>query len=298
VPQAITAYRRRALRFVTSAIVALVAAVGSAGFASPAAAAGGKPAPCSLLTRAEAADLLGERVEKGSPDDGPGARECEWQAREDGTGGIEGSRLGLTVVVFTNKQARRDFDELVRDQENEIIDGIGDETIADDTFAVPVTGRVGRRIFQVDVSNYDTTKWDGDPREIATEGAEIVADELARGRDEPPPVEQPDDVLARFADDIPVPASFSSRTVFGTEYNGAGAFGGDLTVDEVAAYYDEQLPDAGYEAGERRIEDMDGVPTTIIPFSGRGRTGEIEISPNADPPGATLLFISYEEGDV
>ena len=36
---------------------------------------------------------------------------------------------------------------------------------------------------------------------------------------------------------------------------------------------------------------------TVIPFSGRGRTGEIEISPNDDPPGATLLFVTYQESD-
>ncbi len=109
------------------------------------------------------------------------------------------------------------------------------------------------------------------------------------------PVEQPDDVLARFADDIPVPASFMSRTAFGTEYNGGGAFGGDLTIDEVVAYYQEALPGAGYEVGEPMTEDVDGVTTTVLPFSGPGRIGEIEISPNTDPPGATLLFISYQE---
>jgi hypothetical protein len=278
-------------------LVTLTAAVTIAlGLAAPARAAGGKaPAPCSLLTEKQVADLLGEPVEDGKPEKAPGARACQWQTRDEGVGGIEGSRLGLTVVVHTSKKARTDFDELVRDQENEIIDGIGDEAVADDTFDVPVAGRVGRRIFEVDVDNYDTSKWDGDPRAIATDGAEIVADELARGRDEPPPVEQPGDVLARFADDIPVPASFMSRTAFGTEYNGGGAFGGDLTIDEVVAYYQQTLPDTGYEAGEPRTEDVDGVTATVLPFSGPGRTGEIAISPNSDPPGATLLFISYQE---
>jgi hypothetical protein len=265
------------------------------GLAAPAAAGGGKtPAPCSLLTEKLVADLLGEPVEDGKQEKAPGARECQWEAREEGTGGIDGSTLGLTVVVHTSKKARTDFDELVRDQDNEIIDGIGDEAVADDTFDVPVAGRVGRRIFEVDVNNYDTSKWDGDPRAIATEAAEIVAEELPGG-DEPPAVEQPDEVQERFADDIPVPASFTSRTAFGTEYNGGGAFGGDLTIDEVVAYYQEALPDAGYVVGEPTTEDVDGVPTTLLPFSGEGRTGEIEISPNSDPPGATLLVVSYQE---
>jgi hypothetical protein len=276
-------------------LVTLTAAVTIAlGLAAPAGAAGGKaPAPCSLLTEKQVADLLGE-VEDGKPEKAPGARVCQWQTREEGVGGIEGSPLGLTVVVHTSKKARTDFDELVRDQDNEIIDGIGDEAVADDTFDVPVAGRVGRRIFEVEVDNYDTSKWDGNPRAIATDAATIVADKLAGG-DGPEPVEQPDDVLARFADDIPVPASFMSRTAFGTEYNGGGAFGGDLTIDEVVAYYQEALPGAGNEVGEPTTEDVDGVTTTVLPFSGPGRTGEIEISPNTDPPGATLLFISYQE---
>jgi hypothetical protein len=277
-------------------LVTLTAAVTIAlGLAAPARAAGGKaPAPCSLLTEKQVVDLLGEPVEDGKPEKAPGARVCQWQTRGDGVGGIEGSPLGLTVVVHTSKKARTDFDELVRDQDNEIIDGIGDEAVADDTFDVPVAGRVGRRIFEVEVDNYDTSKWDGNPRAIATDAATIVADKLAGG-DGPEPVEQPDDVLARFADDIPVPASFMSRTAFGTEYNGGGAFGGDLTIDEVVAYYQEALPGAGYEVGEPTTEDVDGVTTTVLPFSGPGRTGEIEISPNTDPPGATLLFISYQE---
>ncbi|MGQ0805516.1 MAG: hypothetical protein ACT4PI_16860 [Actinomycetota bacterium] len=276
-------------------VAVLIVAVGSVGLAAPAGAGGGKaPKPCSLLTEKQVADLLGEPVEVGKAERAPGARVCQWQTREEGVGGIEGSPLGLTVVIHTSKKARTDFDELVRDQDNEIIDGIGDEAVADDTFDVPVAGRVGRRIFEVEVDNYDTSKWDGDPGAIATEGAEIVADELA-GVGLPEPVEQPDDVLARFADDIPVPASFMSRTAFGTEYNGGGAFGGDLTIDEVVAYYQEALPDAGYEVGEPTTADVDGVATTVLPFSGPGRTGEIEISPNTDPPGATLLFISYQE---
>ena len=276
-------------------LVTLTAAVTIAlGLAAPAGAAGGKaPAPCSLLTEKQVADLLGE-VEDGKPEKAPGARVCQWQTREEGVGGIEGSPLGLTVVVHTSKKARTDFDELVRDQDNEIIDGIGDEAVADDTFDVPVAGRVGRRIFEVEVDNYDTSKWDGNPRAIATDAATIVADKLAGG-DGPEPVEQPDDVLARFADDIPVPESFMSRTAFGTEYNGGGAFGGDLTIDEVVVYYQEALPGAGNEVGEPTTEDVDGVTTTVLPFSGPGRTGEIEISPNTDPPGATLLFISYQE---
>lgn len=284
-------------KFMTAVTVAVAAAVGSAGLGVPAAAAGGKaPAPCSLLTERQVADLLGEPVEDGRSERARGARVCEWQAREEGTGGIEGSTLGLSVVVHTSKKARRDFDEFVRDQENEIIDGIGDEAVADDTFAVPVAGRVGRRVFEVDVNNYDTSKWDGDPRAIAVDGAEIVADELARGRDEPEPVEQPDEVLARFADDIPVPASFDSRTAFGTEYNGGGAFGGDLAVDEVVAFYEEALPDAGYELGDPRTEDSDGVATTVLPFSDPDRSGEIQISPEPDgPPGTTLLFVTYQE---
>jgi hypothetical protein len=277
-------------------LVTLTAAVTIAlGLAAPAGAAGGKaPAPCSLLTEKQVADLLGEPVEDGKPEKAPGARACQWQTRDEGVGGIEGSPLGLTVVVHTSKKARTDFDELVRDQDNEIIDGIGDEAVADDTFDVPVAGRVGRRIFEVQVDNYDTSKWDGNPRAIATDAATIVADKLAGG-DGPEPVEQPDDVLARFADDVPVPASFMSRTAFGTEYNGGGAFGGDLTIDEVVAYYQEALPGAGNEVGEPTTEDVDGVTTTVLPFSGPGRTGEIEISPNTDPPGATLLFISYQE---
>lgn len=280
-------------RLVTVTVTA--AATITLGLAAPAAAGGGKaPKPCSLLTEKQVADLLGEPVEDGEPEKAPDARVCQWQSREEGVGGIEGSPLGLSVVIHTSKKARTDFDELVRDQENEIIDGIGDEAVADDTFDVPVAGRVGRRIFEVDLSNYDTSDWDGDPRAIVTEGAEIVADELA-GADLREPVEQPDDVLARFADDIPVPASFMSRTAFGTEYNGGGAFGGDLTIDEVVAYYQEALPDAGYEVGEPTTEDVDGVATTLLPFSGPGRTGEIEISPNTDPPGATLLFVSYQE---
>ena len=277
-------------------LVMVMAAVTIAlGLAAPARAAGGKaPKPCSLLTEKQVADLLGQPVEDGEPEKAPGARVCQWRAREEGTGGIEGSTLGLSVVVHTSKKARTDFDELVRDQENEIIDGIGDEAIADDTFDVPVAGRVGRRIFEVDLSNYDTSNWDADPRAIAIEGAEIVAEELREG-DGPEPVEQPDDVIDRFADDIPVPASFMSRTAFGTEYNGGGAFGGDLTIDEVVAYYQEALPDAGYEVDEPTTEDVDGVATTVLTFSREDRTGAIEISPNSDPPGATLLFISYEE---
>jgi len=276
-------------------MAAVTAAVGGIGLAAPAGAGGGKaPVPCSLLTEKQVADLLGEPVDDGKREKVPGARACQWETREEGVGGIEGSSLGLTVVIHTSKKARTDFDELVRDQDNEIIDGIGDEAVADDTFDVPVAGRVGRRIFEVDLSNYDTSKWDGDPRAIATEGADIVADELS-GTGLAEPVEQPDDVLARFADDIPVPASFMSRTAFGTEYNGGGAFGGDLTIDEVVAYYQEALPDAGYEVGEPTTEDVDGVATTVLTFSGPDRTGEIEISPNTDPPGATLLFVSYEE---
>jgi hypothetical protein len=164
-------------RLTTAVTVAVAAAVGSTGLAVPAAAAaGGKPpAPCSLLTEKQAAHLLGEPVEDGRSERISGARQCQWQAREAGTGGIEGSTLGLTVVVHTSKRARRDFDEFVRDQDNEIIDGIGDEAVADDTFAVPVAVRVGRRIFEVGVNNYDTSEWDGDPGAIATDGAEIVA---------------------------------------------------------------------------------------------------------------------------
>ncbi|MGH9033863.1 MAG: hypothetical protein ACRDZV_17195, partial [Acidimicrobiia bacterium] len=131
---------------------------------------------------------------------------------------------------------------------------------------------------------------------IALDAAEIVADSLADG-EAPEPVEQPDDVLARFADDIPVPASFHGRTAFGTEYSGGGAFGGDLTIDETAAFYEEALPDAGYEVDAPRTKDVEGVPTTIIEFSGRDGTGAIEISPNDDPPGATLLFITYAESE-
>jgi hypothetical protein len=277
-------------------MVMTAAAAGAAGgLAAPVAAGAQAPAPCSLLTRAQAADLLGEAVEDGRPERAPGARGCEWQAREEGTGGVEGSSLTLSVVVHTNQQARRDFADLVRDQENEIIDGVGDEAVADDTFPVPVAGRVGQRIFEVEVENYDTSKWDGDPGAIALSGAEIVADELAGGRDEPAPVEQPDDVLARFADDIPVPESFTGRTAFGTEYNGGGAFGGDLTVDEVAAFYEEALPEAGYDVEAARVEDVDGVATTIVAFSGPDRTGQVEVSPNTDPPGATLLFVTYQE---
>lgn len=282
-------------RFVVMVAVAAVVAggVGTTGVA----AAGGKKktGPCSLLTRAQVADLLDTPVGKGQVERIDGGRECEWEAKEDGTGGIDDAPLELSVTVFKGKEARRAFDELVRDQDNDIIDGIGDEAVADDTFPVPVAGRVGKRVFEVGVQNYDTANWDGDPRAIALEAAELVATKLARGRERPEPVEQPDDVLARFADDIPVPASFHSRTAFGTEYNGGGAFGGDLGVDETVAYYAEALPDAGYEAGEPRTEDVDGVPTTIIEFSGRGRTGTVEISPEDDPPGTILLFISYAE---
>lgn len=286
-------------RLMTAVSVAVAAAVASTGVPGPVAAAGRKPpAPCSLLTEKQVADLLGEAVEDGRTErlrGVRGARACEWPAREEGTGGVEGSTLSLSVTVHTSKKARRDFDEFVRDQDNEIIDGIGDEAAADDTFAVPVGARVGRRIFEVSVHNYDTSNWDGDPRAIAIDAAEIVADELPPGRDEPAPVEQPDEVLARFADDIPVPASFGGRTAFGTEYNGGGAFGGDLTIDEVVAFYEEALPDAGYEHEEPRTEDVDGVSTTVLPFSGPDRDGEIQISPNDDPPGATLLFITYQE---
>ena len=253
------------------------------------------PKPCSLLTERQVADVLGQPVEDGESEKGPGGRACEWPTPEPGTGGIEESVLAFEVVLYTSKQARTDFDELVRDQDNEIIDGIGDEAVADDTFEVPVTARVGKQVFEVGITNYDTSNWEGDPRQIAIDGATLVAEKLAKGRDEPEAVEQPADVLARFADDIPVPESFMSRTAFGTEYDGGGAFGGDLTIDEVLAYYEEALPDAGYEAGEARTEDVDGVPTTVLPFSGPGRTGTIEISPNSDPPGATLLFISYQE---
>jgi hypothetical protein len=275
--------------------VIIIAALASIAVALPAAADVLAPKPCALLTEEQVADLLGEPVEDGESEKGRGKRECQWQATEEGTGGIEGSRLGLTVTIHTSKKAQTDFDELVRDQENEIIDGIGDEAVADDTFPVPVAARVGKQIFEVDVNNYDTSNWDGDPGAIAIEGAELVADELAKGRDEPEPVEQPDEVFAQFADDIPVPASFMNRTAFGTEYNGGGAFGGDLTIDELVAYYEEALPDAGYEVGEPTTEDVDGVPTTVLTFTGEDRTGTIEISPNDDPPGATLLFISYEE---
>jgi hypothetical protein len=62
-------------------------------------------------------------------------------------------------------------------------------------------------------------------------------------------------------------------------------------------FYEEALPDAGYELEDPRTEDVDGVPTTLLPFSGPGRTGEIQISPNDDPPGATLLFITYQESE-
>ncbi|HEX6312703.1 MAG TPA: hypothetical protein VF152_13900 [Acidimicrobiia bacterium] len=283
-------------RLVVAATVASALVIGGGGLSVPAAGARGEtPGPCSLLTRKQVADLLGEPVDRGRSAREGGARECKWPAREEGTGGIEGATLGLAVTVYSGRQVRREFDELVRDQENEIIDGIGDEAVADDTFAVPVTGRVGRVIFAVGVNNYDTGNWDGDPRAIATSGAELVADELARGRKEPAPVEQPDDILARFADDVPVPDSFVNRTAFGTEYDGGGAFGGDLTVDETVAFYREAFPEAGYEPGEPRTEDVDGVATTIIDFSGRGRTGQIEISPNDDPPGATLLFVTYSE---
>jgi hypothetical protein len=282
------------VRVASVLVTAFAVAVGAV---APAAAGGGSGSgPCSLLTRSQVADLLGAPVERGRSERAAGARACEWQTEEEGTGGIDDAPLGLTVVLYSTKRARADFDDLVRDQDNEIIDGIGDEAVADDTFAVPVSARVGRRVFEVEITNYDTSNWDGDPRAIALDAAEIVADGLADG-DEPEPVEQPDDVLARFADDIPVPASFSGRTAFGTEYNGGGAFGGDLTIDETAAFYEEALPDAGYEAEAPRTEDVDGVPTTIIEFSGRDRTGTIEISPNSDPPGATLLFVSYAESE-
>jgi hypothetical protein len=277
-------------------VTALAVAVGGTVPATAAASGGNGTGPCSLLTRSQVADLLGARVERGRSERASGARACEWQTQEEGIGGIDDAPLGLTVVLYSTKRARGAFDELVRDQDNEIIDGIGDEAVADDTFPVPVSARVGRRVFEVEVSNYDTTNWDGDPRAIALDAAEIVADGLADG-EAPEPVEQPDDVLARFADDIPVPASFSGRTAFGTEYSGGGAFGGDLTIDETAAFYEEALPDAGYEADAPRTEDVDGVPTTIIEFSGRDRTGTIEISPNDDPPGATLLFVTYTESE-
>ena len=277
-------------------LLTVIATVAAALVAAPATAHGrAAPKPCSLLTDDQAADVLGQPVEDGETDKVQGGRECEWPAVEPGTGGIEDSTLALEVVVYSSKRARTGFDELVRDQDNEIIDGIGDEAVADDTFAVPVSARVGKQIFEVSVTNYDTSNWDGDPREIALEGATLVAEKLGEGQDEPEPVEQPADVLARFADDIPVPESFMSRTAFGTEYDGGGAFGGDLTTDEVIAFYEQALPDAGYEMGEVTTEDVDGVPTTVIAFTGPDRTGTIEVSPNDDPPGATLLFVSYQE---
>ncbi len=282
--------------------LAVVAIVGAAAipFATADAAGGsGKPpTPCKLLTRAQVEDLLGEEVQQGTPDRGPGALSCEWESPEDGTGGYEGVPLGVEVTLRTKRQALREFRELVRDQDNEIIDGVGDEAFAGE-FATPVVGRVGNQIFEVDVHNYDTSNWDGDPRRIATDGAVIVGERLIRagGRDpddETTP-EQPAGVAARFADDIPVPSSFAYRVVFGTEYDGSGAFGGELTVDEVVAFYQEALPEAGFEVGEVRSDtNIDGQPVTVVPFEGNGRTGEIEIGPNTDPPGATLIFVSYE----
>jgi hypothetical protein len=254
------------------------------------------PKPCSLLTEKQVADLLDQPVEDGRTDKGQGKIQCLWRSKEgEGSGGLEGAVLGFEIIVHTSKQARTDFDEIVRDQENEVIDGIGDEAIADGTFAVPVIARVGKQIFEVGTTNYDTTNWDGDPRQIAIDGATLAAKKLAKGQDEPERVEQPEEVVARFADDIPVPESFTSRTAFGTEYDGGGAFGGDFTTEEVIAFYEQQLPATGYEMGEVTTEDVDGVPTTIIPFTRDDRNGQIEVSPNDDPPGATLLFITYEE---
>ena len=294
--------RRRFVPVLVLAAGAVTAAGPVAALATPDDASAGRkpPAPCKLLTRAEVEDLLGEPVEKGQSESSSGARECEWDSREEGTGGIEGQSLGLEVVVHTKRQARREFDELVRDQDNETVDGVGDEAFVGD-FATPVFGRVGNTVFEVGVNNYDTSNWDGAPEQISIDAAIIVGDELIRaaGRDpdeeaaERP--EQPDDIPARFADDVPVPSSFAYRTVFGTEYNGSGAFDGDLTIDEVVAFYEEALPNAGFEVGEiAQGTNADGAPATVIPFEGNGRTGEIEISPNTSPPGATLIFVTYE----
>lgn len=285
----------------TATALAAVTLAASLTVAGAAAGGSGKtPPPCKLLTRAQVEDALGEDVEKGKPDRGPGTRTCEWNSTEEGTGGIEGGTLQLEVILSTKAQALREFEELVRDQDNEGIDGVGDEAFTG-TFAVPVVGRVGDQVFEVDVHNYDTSNWDGDPGQIATDAAVIVGERLikAAGRDPDEEAddqpEQPAGIPARFADDIPVPSSFAFRTVFGTEYKGSGAFGGDLTVDEVVAFYETALPDAGFDVGAVHPDtDVDGGPVTVVPFSGNGRTGEIEIGPNTDPPGATLIFVSYE----
>ncbi len=292
---------RRFLLLLALATGTVVASAPVAALAPPGAPVGRKPpAPCKLLTRSEVADLLGEPVEKGQPESAPGARECDWSSPEEGTGGIEGQSLGLEIVVHTKRQALREFEELVRDQDNETVDGVGDEAFVGE-FATPVVGRVGNTVFEVGVNNYDTSAWDGDPEQISIDAAVIVGEELIRaaGRDPEDEAadapEQPDDIAARFADDIPVPSSFAYRTVFGTEYNGSGAFGGDLTIDEVVAFYEEALPDAGFDVGEiTQGTNIDGASATIITFEGNGRTGEIEISPNTDPPGATLIFVTYE----
>jgi hypothetical protein len=287
--------------FFASVLVTVIAAVPVAALGAPDLPAGRRPpAPCKLLTRAEVEDLLGDPVGKGQAENAARARECQWDTTEDGSGGIEGQPLGFEVTVDTRRQALAAFDEAVRDQDNEAVDGVGDEAFVGE-FATPVFGRVGNLVFEVGVTNYDTSKWDGDPEQISLDAATTVGDELIRaaGRDPEEEAgdrpEQPDDIAARFADDIPVPASFAYRTVFGTEYNGSGAFGGDLTIDEVVAFYEEALPDAGFEVGDiTQGTDVDGAPATIIPFEGNGRSGEIEVSPNSDPPGATLIFVTYE----
>jgi hypothetical protein len=291
----------RLLLLLALAAGAVIAAAPAGALAAADAPAGRKPpAPCKLLTRSEVAELLGEPVEKGQAESVPGARECDWNSPDEGTGGIEGQSLGLEVIVHTKRQALREFDELARDQDNETVDGVGDEAFVGE-FATPVFGRVGNTVFEVGVNNYDTSSWDGDPEQISVDAAVIVGEELIRaaGRDPEEEAadrpEQPDDVAARFADDIPVPASFAYRTVFGTEYNGSGAFGGDLTIDEVVAFYEDALPDAGFEVGEiTQGTNIDGAPATIIPFEGNGRTGQVEISPNTSPPGATLIVVTYE----
>jgi len=284
------------------ALLATVIATGVLAITSePATAGGGPPDPCSLLTERQVGDLLGEPVGEGQVERGRGARECTWDARRDGTGGIEGSSLRLSIAVITTTQARDDFAELVRDQENELLDGIGEEAVADGTFATPVTARVGRLIYEVDISNFDTTEWDGDPRAIVAEGATMAGRRLARRLDrdpgDMPPVEQPEGIPARFADDIPVPTSFRSLTVFGTEYDGAGSFVGNLSIEETAAAFEQALADAGYEVEAARPgTDFDGNPVTIVAFADRDRTGEVEISPHdGDPPGATFVFVSYNE---
>jgi hypothetical protein len=293
--------RRPFLLLVAPAIgVALAAAPTVAGATAPDGRGRKPPAPCKLLTRGEVEDLLREPVGKGQAEDGPRARECQWTSPEDGTGGIEGQPLGLEVIVDTRRQPLADFEEQVQDQDNEAVDGVGDEAFVGE-FATPVLGRVGKLLFQVGVTNYDTSAWDGDPEQISLDAATIVGEELIRaaGRDpeeeEANRAEQPDDMPARFADDIPIPSSFAYRTVFGSEYNGSGAVGGDLTIDEVVAFYEEALPDAGFEVGDITTGPNDeGVTSTLIPFEGNDRIGQVEISPNDSPPGATLIFITYE----